>query len=134
MLGLGALVQRSRKQAATLFEFRLEHVSVKDAAVHESGRDLFILLGIVTADEMPSAAWEELVRSRDRAFPVLLSVDVALVAITALEPVDRAEGGAQTNEEVGGHGWLWRYDCSKESRESKSRLIRPRGGKSIKML
>lgn len=132
LLGPGALVQRSREPAAALFEFRLEHVSVEDAAVDKSSRELFVLIGIVAADEMPAAAWEELVRSRDGTFPVLLSVDLAVDAITALEPVDRAADGAQTEEEVGGHCWLWRYNYSQETRESKSRLTRPRGGKCIK--
>lgn len=37
-LGLGALVQRSRKPAAALFELRLEHVAVEDAAIDQRGR------------------------------------------------------------------------------------------------
>lgn len=116
LLGLGALVQRSREPAAAFLEFGLEHVSVEDAAVDESSRDFFILIGSIAADEMPAAARQELVGSRDGSLPVLLSVDVAVDTLAALEPVDGAAEGAQAEKEVGGHGW-WRLNYSQWTRE-----------------
>lgn len=58
----------------------------------------------IPADEMPSMTREELVSPRDRGLPVLLPVDIAVDALTALEPVGRTADGAQAEEKVGGHG------------------------------
>lgn len=112
LLGLGALVQRSRKPAAALFKFGLEHVAVEDATVDESGRDLFVVVRFIATNEVPAATRQELVSSRDGVFPVLFSVDFAVDAITALKPIDGAADGTQAEKEVGGHGRLWRYGYS----------------------
>lgn len=112
-LRLSALVQWSREPAASLFEFRLEHISVEDATVDECGGYFFFKVGIVTLDKVPSTTGEEFVSSWDRSLPVLFSVGVVVDAITMSEPVCGATEGAQAEERVWGHGrsmavWLTR--------------------------
>lgn len=104
LLRLGTLVQRGREPAATLFEFGLEHVSMEDAAVDQSGGSFFVIFASIAVDEMPATTREELVSTRDGSLPVLLAVDIAVDALTSLEPVDWAADGAQAEEKVGGHG------------------------------
>lgn len=103
LLGWTTLVQRSREPAAAIFELGFEHVSVEDAAVNQGSRNLFILVGSITSDKMPAPTGEELVGSRNGAFPVLFAIHVAIDAFALLEPVRWAAQGAQTEEEVGGH-------------------------------
>ena len=117
LLGATALVQRGLEPAATLFEFRLEHVAMKDAAVDQGGGNLFVVLGSIAADEMPSTTREEVVGARDGRLPVLFAVDGAVNAVPVLEPVLGAAQGAHAEEEVGGH-------------DMRNGLIRIIGGKT----
>lgn len=104
LLRYAALVQRRREPSATLFEFGFEHVSVENAAVDQSGGSLLIIFASIPVDEMPATTREELVGSRDGSLPVLFVIDVAVDALTTLEPVDWAKYGAQAEEKIGGHG------------------------------
>lgn len=87
--------------AAAFLQFGFKHVTVEDAAIDQRSREFFIVFAPIPMDEVPSATREELVCSRDGGFPVLF-FEIA-VAIALLEPVGRAEDGARTEEEVGGH-------------------------------
>jgi hypothetical protein len=106
-LGFGTLVQRSRKPAAALFEFRLEHVAMENATVDQGSRGLFFKVASIALDKMPAATGEELIGSWDGSFPMLFSVGVVIGAITVLEPICGATEGAQAEEEVWGHDRRW---------------------------
>lgn len=105
LLRVAALVQRSRKPAAALLELGLEHVSVEDAAVDQGNGGLFVVFASITVDEMPAAAWEELVCSGDGGLPVSFFINIAVGASALLEPVGRTACVAQADKKVGGHGW-----------------------------
>lgn len=97
------LVQGSCGKAATLLELRLEHVAVEDATVYQGGRDFLILFETIPADKVPASTGEELVSSWNGGFPVLLSVDGAVDAVTTQKPIGGAEEGAQAQKHVRGH-------------------------------
>lgn len=82
---------------------------MEDAAVDQRGRDFFIGVASIPADEMPAATWEELVGAWDGGLPVLL-FEVA-VTITLLEPVDWAEDSACAEEEIWGHSETESNEC-----------------------
>lgn len=100
-------MKRSRKPAAALFEFGLEHVSVEDATVDECGGCFFLKLGIITLNEVPATTGKEFVSPGNGSFPMLFSVGVAVDAITMSEPVCGATEGAQADERVWSHDRRW---------------------------
>lgn len=103
LLGLGAFVQRSRKPAASLFELRLEHVAVEDAAIDQRGWGFFFEVASITLDEMPAPTGQKFVGSRDGSLPMLFSVGIVAIAITVSEPVCGATEGTQADKEVWSH-------------------------------
>lgn len=86
--------------AASVVQLVLEKVPVDNAAVDEPHREFFGALS-VTGYEMPSMAGDVAVDTRHGRLPVLCFGDGALDAVAVMEPVERAENRAKTEEEVG---------------------------------
>lgn len=102
-LGGGAVTTRDAMPAASVIHFVFEEVAMKDAAINQRYGNFLVVVAI-SRHEMPSVAGVVSVDAWHRGIPVFCFVDGALNAVAPLEPVDRAEDGAQTEEEVGGHG------------------------------
>lgn len=100
---LRAFVQSHRLPATSVFHFVLKDVSMEDAAVDKWDRDFLLVFAVVLVDEMPSQTRDVLVDTRNRAFPMFLSVNSSLNALAPLEPVSRAEHCAKADEEIRRH-------------------------------
>jgi hypothetical protein len=93
--------------AAALLHVGGEQVLVHDAAVHHGPGLLLVLLGAVSADEVPSAVGDVAVGPWHGRLPVLVLGWVAVDASALVEPVQGADDVSEAYEDVWGHGWAF---------------------------
>ena len=99
-----AVITRHGVPLAAVVHIVFEEMAVQNAAVDDRYREFLVGEVIIATDEVPAMAGNVAVGAWHGRVPVFFSADVAVDAVSVLEPVDWAEEGTKTDEEVGSHG------------------------------